>query len=48
MYKKDNKRYLYYLIDNYLENKIDEIALCDGMYYSFLHEIDNSILNDTN
>lgn len=46
MFEKNDKRYIYNLIDDYLENKIDEVALCDGMYFSYVHEIDESTLSD--
>ncbi|GAB6010473.1 hypothetical protein [Dysgonomonas reticulitermitis] len=45
MYEKNDKRYVYNLIDEYLKHKIDEVALCDGMYFSYVHEIDESTLN---
>ncbi len=46
MFEKSDKRYIYNLINDYLENKIDEVVLCDGMYFSYVHEIDESTLND--
>ena len=46
MYEQNDKRYLYDLINNYLENKIDEDELCDKIYDSFVHEIDDLTLND--
>ena len=46
MYERSDKRYIYNLINDYLESKIDEVALCDGMYSSYVHEIDETTLND--
>ena len=46
MFEKNDKRYIYNLIYDYLENKIDEVALCDGMYFSYVHEIEESTLSD--
>ena len=40
MFNKDDKRRLYWLIDSYLSNKIDERTFCDEYYYSYDLEID--------
>lgn len=40
MFKKDDKRRLYWLMDIYLSGKIDEKMFCDEYYYSYDLEID--------
>ena len=46
MYNKNDKRRLYWLINLYLENKIDERNFCDEFYYSYDLEIDNNDLTE--
>ena len=47
MYEKDDKKRLYWLIDSYLSNKIDERTFCDEYYYSYDLEIDYKELSLT-
>jgi hypothetical protein len=47
IYPKDDKRRLYWLVDSYLNNKIDDEMFCNEIYYSYGQEIDKSTLNDT-
>ncbi|TCN60928.1 magnesium and cobalt transport protein CorA [Flavobacterium circumlabens] len=42
MYRKNDKRRLYWLIDEYILGKINESTFCDEYYYSYDLEIDNS------
>lgn len=46
MYNKDDKRRLYWIIEQYLLGKIDESVFCDEFYYSYDLELDNYILTD--
>jgi hypothetical protein len=45
MYDKNNKQRLYWLIDQYLSNKIDEPTFCDEFYYSYDLEISSDMLS---
>lgn len=45
MYKKNDKRRMYWLIEQYLLGKIDESVFCDEFYYSYDLEIGNEVLN---
>jgi len=47
MYSKTDKRRLYWLIDQYLANNIDEREFCDEYYYCYDLELDYSTLNET-
>lgn len=40
MFEKDDKRRLYWLMDQYLSGKIDGRTFCDEYYYSYDLEID--------
>lgn len=42
MYEKNDKRRLYWLIDEYLAGRIDEPSFCDEYYFSFNMEIDHA------
>jgi len=44
MYKKTDKRRLYWLIDRYLENDINESTFCDEFYYCYDLELDRTTL----
>lgn len=46
MYDKSDKRRLYWLIDQYLLDKIDEPVFCDEFYYSYDLEVDSNTLTD--
>ncbi len=46
MYKKDDKRRLYWLINQYLLGKIDESTFCNKFYYSYDLEVDSNTLTD--
>ena len=46
MFEKDDKRRLYWLIDHYLSDKIDERTFCDEYYYSYDLEIDYGTFSD--
>jgi hypothetical protein len=54
MYDKTDKRRLYWLIDQYLSYKIDEITFCNDfhdtlvneMYYEGLAKIENEVFSD--
>lgn len=46
MYDKNDKRRLYWLIDQYLLGKITASIFCDEFYYSYDLEIDGNTLND--
>jgi hypothetical protein len=46
MYDKNDKRRLYWLLDQYLFGKIDEAPFCDEFYYSYDLEIDVETLNE--
>lgn len=43
-YKKNDKRRVYWLIDEYLAGRIDEPTFCDEFYYSFGLEIEKEDL----
>ena len=47
MYDRNDKRRLYWLIDQYLLGKINELIFCDEFYYSYDLEINNEMLNET-
>lgn len=47
MYDKNDKRRLYWLIDQYLSGQIDESIFCDEFYYSYDLEIESNTLDDT-
>lgn len=44
MFEKNDKRYLYWIIELYLSNRIDETSFCDAYYSSYNFEIDNTSL----
>ncbi|WP_256002774.1 colicin immunity domain-containing protein [Pedobacter deserti] len=46
MYEKSDKRRLYWLINKYLNNEIDERTFCDEFYYSYSLELNNEELTD--
>lgn len=46
MFDKNDKRRLYWLIDEYLFDKIDESTFCDEYYYSYNLELDHATLLD--
>jgi len=46
MYDKSDKQRLYWLIDQYLSQKIDEPTFCDEFYYSYDLEIDRDTFCD--
>ena len=46
MYKKNDIRRLYWLIEEYLKGSINEATFCDEFYYSYDLEIDKISLND--
>ena len=46
MYSKNDKKRIYWLIDQYLKGEINESTFCDEFYYSFTLEIKNDILSD--
>jgi hypothetical protein len=54
MYEKNDKRRLYWLIDQYLSSKIDEDAFCNDfhdtlvneMYYEGLTDIEHKVFSD--
>jgi len=39
MYNKNDKRRIYWLIESYLSEDIDEVTFCDEYYYSYDLEI---------
>lgn len=45
MYSKNDKRRLYWLIDEYLAGNINESIFCDEYYYSYNLEIESNMLN---
>lgn len=47
MYEKNDKKRLYWLIDQYLLDKIDEPTFCDEFYYSYDLEINNDMLSES-
>jgi len=44
MFEKKDKRYLYWILELYLSNRIDETSFCDAYYSSYNFEIENSSL----
>ena len=46
MFEKDDKRRLYWLMDSYLSDKIDERTFCDEFYYSYSLEISDDDLSE--
>jgi hypothetical protein len=46
MYKKNDKRRLYSLIDSFLGGEIDSSTFCDEFYYSYDLEITKDMLNN--
>jgi len=46
IYAKDDKRRLYWLIDEYLAGRINEDTFCDEYHYSYNLEIDPGTLNE--
>ncbi|MBP5424258.1 MAG: hypothetical protein J6Y78_17640 [Paludibacteraceae bacterium] len=46
MFEKNDKRYLYWILELYLSNRIDETSFCDAYYSSYNFEIDNSSLTE--
>ena len=47
MYAKNDKQRLYWLIDQYLLDKIDEPTFCDEFYYSYDLEINKDMLSES-
>lgn len=46
MFKKNNKNFIYNIIDMYLAGKIDASTFCDEFYYSYDLELDHDFLNE--
>lgn len=46
MLKKNDKRFIYKIIDMYLSEKIDASTFCDEFYYSYGLELDRDFLNE--
>lgn len=46
MYNRNEKKRLYWLIDEYLSGNINESAFCDEFYYSYNLEIDHKSLTE--
>ena len=46
MYDKNDKRRLYWLIDEYLLGKINESNFCDEFYFSYDLEVNSETLNE--
>ncbi|TDQ12024.1 hypothetical protein [Pedobacter metabolipauper] len=46
MYNKNDKRRLYWLIDEYLTGKINDVTFCDEFYDSYDLEIVNESFNE--
>ena len=46
IYEKNDKRRLYWLIDEYLSGNINESTFCDEFYYSYDLEIGPKALSD--
>lgn len=46
MYEKKDKRRLYWLIDEYIEGRINGSSFCDEYYFSYAMEINHSDLLD--
>lgn len=46
MFEKNDKRYLYWILELYLSNRIDETSFCDAYYSSYNFEIDDSSLTE--
>lgn len=46
MYNKNDKRRLYWLIDEYLTGKINDVTFCDEFYESYDMEIASEALNE--
>ncbi len=44
MFKRNDKRRLYWLIDQYILGKINDRTFCDEFYYSYDLEMDYSTL----
>lgn len=45
MFEKNDKRRLYWLIDMYLNGKIDAYTFCNEYYYSYSLEISDDVLS---
>lgn len=45
MFEKNDKRRLYWLIDQYLLGKLDARAFCDEYYYCYDLELDTNLLS---
>ena len=46
MFEKEDKRRLYWLIDQYLSGKITERVFCDEFYYCYDLEMDYTTLTE--
>jgi hypothetical protein len=46
MFEKNDKRRLYWLLDQYLSGKITERVFCDEFYYSYSLEINDNDLTE--
>lgn len=47
MYAKNDKRRLYWLIDQYLAGTLNESTFCDEFYYSYCLEIEGGDLDES-
>lgn len=45
MFKKDDKRYLYWIIEEYLENHISSRVFCDSFYEAYDLELNSRDLS---
>lgn len=46
MFEKDDKRRIYWLIDQYISGNITERSFCDEFYYCFDLELDYTFLSE--
>ena len=46
MYNRNDKRHIYWLIDEYLNKNIDVRHFCDEFYFSYALEIEPESLNE--
>jgi len=46
MYNKNDKRRLYWLIDEYLLGKINDSSFCEEFYFSYDLEVNSETLNE--
>jgi hypothetical protein len=45
MYQESDKRRIYWLLEQYLQNRIDETTFCDEFYFSYDLGINKEVLN---